>query len=166
MTKYPLIHRRRDDGPPSPQSSAKPSGRRLVGKKKTAERRSTFSTKLGKAERAKVVIFRFFGSPESACSHRTTPEKQKQRCQKTTPFLWQGRRDSNTQPMVLETTTLPLSHSPMFSFCNLLLRKPQITGYSVQYLSIIVKRNYFNFKKKERFNNENSYDLYRRSLFM
>lgn len=26
--------------------------------------------------------------------------------------LWQGRRDSNTQPMVLETTTLPLSHSP------------------------------------------------------
>ena len=27
-------------------------------------------------------------------------------------FLWQGRRDSNTQPMVLETTTLPLSHSP------------------------------------------------------
>ena len=26
--------------------------------------------------------------------------------------FWQGRRDSNTQPMVLETTTLPLSHSP------------------------------------------------------
>ena len=26
--------------------------------------------------------------------------------------VWQGRRDSNTQPMVLETTTLPLSHSP------------------------------------------------------
>lgn len=27
-------------------------------------------------------------------------------------FLWQGRRDSNTQPTVLETATLPLSHSP------------------------------------------------------
>ena len=25
---------------------------------------------------------------------------------------WQGRQDSNLQPMVLETTTLPLSHSP------------------------------------------------------
>ena len=25
---------------------------------------------------------------------------------------WQGRRDSNTQPTVLETATLPLSHSP------------------------------------------------------
>ena len=30
LHKYPLIHRRRDDGPPSPQSSAEPSGRRLV----------------------------------------------------------------------------------------------------------------------------------------
>ena len=26
--------------------------------------------------------------------------------------FWQGRRDSNTQPTVLETATLPLSHSP------------------------------------------------------
>ena len=26
--------------------------------------------------------------------------------------MWQGRRDSNTQPTVLETATLPLSHSP------------------------------------------------------
>ena len=26
--------------------------------------------------------------------------------------IWQGRRDSNTQPTVLETATLPLSHSP------------------------------------------------------
>lgn len=26
--------------------------------------------------------------------------------------LWQGRRDSNTQPSVLETDALPLSHSP------------------------------------------------------
>ena len=29
-----------------------------------------------------------------------------------TPVSWQGRRDSNTQPTVLETATLPLSHSP------------------------------------------------------
>ena len=28
-------------------------------------------------------------------------------------FSWQGRRDSNTQPTVLETVALPLSHSPM-----------------------------------------------------
>ena len=27
-------------------------------------------------------------------------------------FSWQGRRDSNTQPTVLETVALPLSHSP------------------------------------------------------
>ena len=27
-------------------------------------------------------------------------------------FAWQGRRDSNTQPAVLETAALPLSHSP------------------------------------------------------
>ena len=27
-------------------------------------------------------------------------------------FFWQGRRDSNTQPTVLETVALPLSHSP------------------------------------------------------
>ena len=27
-------------------------------------------------------------------------------------WIWQGRRDSNTQPTVLETATLPLSHSP------------------------------------------------------
>ncbi len=28
-------------------------------------------------------------------------------------LCWQGRRDSNTQPTVLETATLPLSHSPL-----------------------------------------------------
>ena len=27
--------------------------------------------------------------------------------------FWQGKRDSNPQPAVLETVTLPLSHSPM-----------------------------------------------------
>ena len=29
-------------------------------------------------------------------------------------LLWQGRRDSNTQPAVLETAALPLSHSPKY----------------------------------------------------
>ena len=34
-------------------------------------------------------------------------------------LLWQGRRDSNTQPTVLETATLPLSHSPiMFHYAT------------------------------------------------
>jgi hypothetical protein len=27
--------------------------------------------------------------------------------------IWQGRQDSNLQPTVLETATLPLSYSPM-----------------------------------------------------
>jgi hypothetical protein len=30
----------------------------------------------------------------------------------STPVKWQGRRDSNTQPMVLETTTLPIELLP------------------------------------------------------
>ena len=29
-------------------------------------------------------------------------------------FIWQGRRDSNTQHTVLETVALPLNYSPMF----------------------------------------------------
>ena len=29
--------------------------------------------------------------------------------------FWQGRRDSNTQPTVLETVALPLSHSPLLN---------------------------------------------------
>ena len=33
-------------------------------------------------------------------------------------YVWQGRRDSNTQPTVLETATLPLSHSPKW-FVNI-----------------------------------------------
>lgn len=32
---------------------------------------------------------------------------------RTMQTSWQGRRDSNTQPTVLETATLPLSHSPV-----------------------------------------------------
>ena len=59
FTQYPLIHRRRDGGPPSPQSSAKPSGRRSVLRWLPTRRRSLFSTKLGKAERAKVGNFQF-----------------------------------------------------------------------------------------------------------
>lgn len=34
-------------------------------------------------------------------------------CQKTGIFkVWQGKHDSNMQPTVLETATLPLSYSP------------------------------------------------------
>lgn len=33
---------------------------------------------------------------------------------------WQGKHDSNMQPTVLETATLPLSYSPMkFSFISI-----------------------------------------------
>ena len=68
-TTVPLLHRARqsragegwygaeptNDGQPFPQSSAKPSGRRLVWGR-ADERRSTFSTKPGKAEQAKVGV--------------------------------------------------------------------------------------------------------------
>ena len=46
---------------------------------------------------------------------RTTldnPANEKERAMPSL-FRWQGRRDSNTQPTVLETATLPLSHSPI-----------------------------------------------------
>ena len=34
--------------------------------------------------------------------------------------VWQGKHDSNMQPTVLETATLPLSYSPMkFSFISI-----------------------------------------------
>ena len=39
--------------------------------------------------------------------------KQKRPTQKCVWRFWQGRRDSNTQPTVLETVALPLSHSPI-----------------------------------------------------
>ncbi len=29
-------------------------------------------------------------------------------------MFWQGRHDSNMQPTVLETATLPLSYAPLF----------------------------------------------------
>ena len=38
---------------------------------------------------------------------------QKENTVRKTDRVWQGRRDSNTQPTVLETATLPLSHSPI-----------------------------------------------------
>ena len=39
---------------------------------------------------------------------------QQKTSQRTERFLcWQGRHDSNTQPAVLETAALPLSHSPL-----------------------------------------------------
>ena len=34
----------------------------------------------------------------------------------STLFLWQGRQDSNPQPMVLETTTLPIELLPYNAF--------------------------------------------------
>ena len=52
---------------------------------------------------------------QRACERATQPQLReyvnKNDLLKCKSF-WQGRRDSNTQPMVLETTTLPLSHSP------------------------------------------------------
>ena len=45
-----------------------------------------------------------------ACSCREKTAKKKKSFQDF--FSWQGRRDSNTQPTVLETVALPLSHSP------------------------------------------------------
>ena len=44
VTYYPLIHRRRDGGPPSPQRLLRNRGKVGMGGKKTAERWSTFST--------------------------------------------------------------------------------------------------------------------------
>ena len=41
------------------------------------------------------------------------PCQQKRARKMLSLFCWQGRRDSNTQPTVLETATLPLSHSPI-----------------------------------------------------
>ena len=43
----------------------------------------------------------------------TIPCQQKRESILLSLFCWQGRRDSNTQPTVLETATLPLSHSPI-----------------------------------------------------
>ena len=43
----------------------------------------------------------------------TIPCQQKRESKMLSLFCWQGRRDSNTQPTVLETATLPLSHSPI-----------------------------------------------------
>ncbi len=40
------------------------------------------------------------------------PQQKKRTSKNTCSLFWQGRRDSNTQPTVLETATLPLSHSP------------------------------------------------------
>ena len=45
--------------------------------------------------------------------------KNKKRVQLVTVPFWQGRRDSNTQPTVLETATLPLSHSPILPLDNI-----------------------------------------------
>ena len=57
------------------------------------------------------------GSPLGGRSRHTQPRAHgranKNRPSILTRTTWQGRRDSNTQPTVLETATLPLSHSPV-----------------------------------------------------
>ena len=52
------------------------------------------------------------GNSVAAYSSRY-PCQQKRESILLSLFCWQGRRDSNTQPTVLETATLPLSHSPI-----------------------------------------------------
>ena len=52
------------------------------------------------------------GNSVAAYSSRY-PCQQKRESKMLSLFCWQGRRDSNTQPTVLETATLPLSHSPI-----------------------------------------------------
>ncbi len=49
-------------------------------------------------------------APNTACSNHLANKKW--RTYWYTTLVWQGRRDSNTQPAVLETAALPLSHSP------------------------------------------------------
>ena len=66
--QYPLIHRRRDGGPPSPQSSAKPSGRRLVFFLRTTS--SKISRGAGENEImpfpfAKTIVLLLHGSPSA-----------------------------------------------------------------------------------------------------
>ena len=75
LLEYPLIHRRRDGGPPSPQSSAKPSGRRLV-LRQSCRGGCCFPTKLGKAERAKVGVC---GESCRATAVRPTPSSRQRR---------------------------------------------------------------------------------------
>ena len=49
---------------------------------------------------------------------------------------WQGRRDSNTQPAVLETAALPIEPLPFVLNCNLQSR----TIYIIIYLEMFVKK--------------------------
>ena len=49
--------------------------------------------------------------------------------------FWQGRRDSNTQPTVLETATLPLSYSPKISTIVIIYYKTSLVNcFSEMYL--------------------------------
>lgn len=54
--------------------------------------------------------------------------KKKKKYQSTSS--WQGRRDSNTQPTVLETVALPLSHSPIIlSSVDIIASKTTLVKY-------------------------------------
>ena len=56
---------------------------------------------------------------------RADPAKSKSTPKPVCFYFWQGRRDSNTQPTVLETATLPLSHSPKHTYSTLIYRLSQ-----------------------------------------
>ena len=72
----------------------------------------------GNAESHHYIILRAFARYAALrlithCVFSSLARNEKNcRRNKRQQFFWQGRRDSNTQPTVLETATLPLSHSP------------------------------------------------------
>lgn len=55
-----------------------------------------------------------FGINEQKCDKKTFRHNRN---------VWQGRHDSNMQPTVLETATLPLSYSPKFKNKMIILYK-------------------------------------------
>ena len=67
-------------------------------------------TSLGEA----VII----GEANIICRRQTSFKKRtfvgRQKC----VFCWQGQKDSNPRPMVLETSTLPTELYPCVHFCN------------------------------------------------
>ncbi len=65
--------------------------------------------RFGRGEVIRRAVLRFWWETLLCRLSRT---KKKKRPYFAIQTFWQGRRDSNTQPTVLETATLPLSHSP------------------------------------------------------
>ena len=66
--------------------------------------------------RGDAILF-FRKSIVALLQSRLRVESHEKRQALWTCLFWQGRRDSNTQPAVLETAALPLSHSPK-RFCR------------------------------------------------